>query len=108
MTGSELALMLTIVGWFIQVVDDLSVDVVADLDSRLAAPSSVQGFAGAALTVLVVWFGLAAGAGIVKHFGFEMRRTGADLRVRRGLFERREGSMPLRRWFTSSWTRPNR
>ena len=97
MTGSELALMLTVVGWFIQVVDDLPIDLVSDLDSRLAAPSSVAGFAGAALTVLVAWFGLAAIAGIVKHHGFEMRRTGADLRVGRGLFERREGSMPLRR-----------
>ena len=97
MTGQELALMLTIVGWLVQVVDDLSVDVVADLDGRLSAPTSVAGFAGAALTVLVVWFGLAAMAGVVKHFGFEMRRTGTDLRVRRGLFERREGSMPLRR-----------
>ena len=97
MTGSELALMLTVVGWFVQVVDDLSVDVVSNLDGRLSAPTSVAGFAGAALTVLVVWFGLAAAAGVVKHFGFEMRRTGADLRVRRGLFERREGSMPVRR-----------
>lgn len=97
MTGSELALMLTIVGWLIQVVDDLSIDVLRNLDGRLSAPASVAGFAGAALTVLVVWFGLAAIAGVVKHYGFEMRRTGADLRVRRGLFERREGSMPVRR-----------
>ena len=97
MTGQELAVMLTIVGWSVQVVDDLSIDVVENLDGRVAAPSSVAGFAGAFLTVLVAWFGLAAGAGVVKHFGFEMRRAGADLRVRRGLFERREGSMPLRR-----------
>lgn len=97
MTGSELALMLTLVGWFVQVVDDLSVDLLQNLDGRLAAPASVSGFAGAALTVLVAWFGLAAIAGVVKHYGFEMRRAGADLRVRRGLFERREGSMPLRR-----------
>ena len=97
MTGSELALMLTVVGWFVQVVDDLSVDLVGNLDGRLSAPSSIAGFAGAALTVLVVWFGLAAAAGVVKHFGFEMRRVGSDLRVRRGLFERREGSLPLRR-----------
>ena len=97
MTGSELALMLTLVGWFVQVVDDLSFDVISNLDGRLSAPTSVAGFGGAALTVLVVWFGLAAIAGVVKHFGFEMRRAGADLRVRRGLFERREASMPLRR-----------
>lgn len=97
MTGSELALMLTIVGWLVQVVDDLSIDVVDDLDGRLSAPTSLAGFAGAALTVVVVWFGLAAIAGVVKHYGFEMRRAGADLRVRRGLFERREGSMPVRR-----------
>ena len=97
MTGSELALMLTVVGWLVQVVDDLSVDVVANLDGRLAAPSSAAGFVSAALTLLVIWFGLAALAGVVKNFGFELRRTGGDLRVRRGLFERREGSMPLRR-----------
>ena len=97
MTGSELALMLTIVGWLVQVVDDLSIDVLRNLDGRLSAPASIAGFAGAALTVLVVWFGLAAIAGVVKHYGFEMRRTGPDLRVRRGLFERREGSMPVRR-----------
>ena len=97
MTGSELALMLTFVGWMIQLVDDLSVDVLEDLDGRLTAPSSAAGFAGAALTVLVAWLGLAALAGVVKHFGFEMRREGVDLRVRRGLFDQREASMPFRR-----------
>ena len=97
MTGSELALMLTIVGWSLQFVDDISIDLVDVLDGRLASPPSVAEFVAVALTLLVAWFGLAAIAGVVKHFGFEMRRTGSDLRVRRGLFERREGSMPLHR-----------
>jgi putative membrane protein len=97
MTGSELAIMLTIVFWVFQLLDDLPDSIVSDLDDHLIAPSSVAGFAAAALAVLVFWFGLAAVAGIVKNFGFEMRRSGDDLRVRRGMFERTEGSMPLRR-----------
>jgi putative membrane protein len=47
--------------------------------------------------VLASWFGLAAAASILKHAGFTMRRTGEDLRVSRGLLDRREGSMPIHR-----------
>ena len=97
MTGAELAVMLTLVGTAFQLVDDLSLDVVEGLDGRVGAPSGAPAFAGVVAVVLVVWFGLAAIAAVVKHFGFELRRVGDDVRVQRGLFDRREASIPVRR-----------
>ena len=97
MTGAEMAVMLTILFWLFQVVDDLPASFVSDVADEVAAPSSVGGFASAAAVLLVLWFGLAAGASILKNFGFTMRRAGDDLRIGRGLFDRREGSMPIPR-----------
>lgn len=97
MTGSELAVMLTILFWAGQVVDDLPDSFIRDVASGITAPASVGGFLTAAAVLLVVWFGLAAAASVLKNFGFVMRRAGEDLRVTRGLFDRREASMPIHR-----------
>lgn len=97
MTGSELAVMFTIIFWFLQFADDLPESFLSNLADDLTAPSSLGGFALAALALLAAWFGLAAAASILKSYGFAMWRTGDDLRVSRGLFDRREGSMPLQR-----------
>ena len=97
MTGSELAVMLTILFWDGQLVDDLPDSFLRDLASGITAPASVGGFLTAAAALLVVWFGLAAAASVLKNFGFVMRRAGEDLRVTRGLFDRREASMPIHR-----------
>jgi len=97
MTGSEMAVMLTILFWVLQLVEDLPDSFVQDLAGEVAAPTSVAGFASAAGALIVLWFGLAAAASILKNFGFTLRRVGDDLRVARGLFDRREGSMPNHR-----------
>lgn len=97
MTGSELAVMLTIVFWISQLVGDLPGSFVEDAFGGVSAPSSLLGVAAAAAFLGVVWLALAAAAGIVKNFGFTMTRDGGDLHVRRGLLDQREGSMPLHR-----------
>jgi putative membrane protein len=97
MTGSELAVMLTIVLWLTQFVDDLPSGVVegaAERTPTAAAPIAVA--VGLAL-LAVVWFTLAAVAAIVKNYGFAMTRSGADLHVQRGLFDQHQGSLPLHR-----------
>ncbi|HVF31898.1 MAG TPA: PH domain-containing protein, partial [Acidimicrobiales bacterium] len=97
MTGSELAVMLTLLFWVVQVVDDLPDSFLQDVAGNLTAPSSVGGFLAAGAALLVVWFGLAAAASILKNHGFTLARDGDDLRVSRGLLDRREGSMPFHR-----------
>lgn len=97
MTGAEMAVMLTILFWGFQLVDDLPTSFVSNVADEVSTPSSVAGFASAAAALIVLWFGLAAGASILKNFGFTLRRVGDDLRIGRGLFDRREGSMPIHR-----------
>ena len=97
MTGAEMAVMLTILFWFLQLADDLPGSTLRDLGEGVTAPSSLGGFAAAGAVLVVLWFGLAAAASVLKHFGFTMRHVGDDLRVARGLFDRREGSMPIHR-----------
>lgn len=97
MTGSEMAVMLTILFWLLQVVEDLPDSFVQDLAGEVAAPTSLGGFASAVAALIVLWFALAAAASVLTNFGFTLRRAGDDLRVARGLFDRREGSMPIRR-----------
>lgn len=97
MTGAEMAVMLTILFWFLQLADDLPGSTLRDLGEGVTAPSSLGGFVAAGTVLVVLWFGLAATASVLKHFGFTMRHVGDDLRVARGLFDRREGSMPVHR-----------
>ena len=97
MTGAEMAVMLTILFWFLQLADDLPGSTLRDLGEGVTAPTSIGGFVAAGAVLVVVWFGLAATASVLKHFGFTMRHVGDDLRVARGLFDRREGSMPVHR-----------
>lgn len=97
MTGAEMAVMLTILFWFLQLADDLPGSTLRDLGEGVTAPTSLGGFAAAGAVLVVLWFGLAAAASVLKHFGFTMRHVGDDLRVARGLFDRREGSMPVHR-----------
>ena len=97
MTGSELAVMLTILFWIVQIVDDLPDSFVQDVAGQVTTPSSVGGFLVGAAALIALWFGLAAAASILKNFGFTMTRAGDDLRVARGLLDRREGSMPFSR-----------
>jgi putative membrane protein len=97
MTGAEMAVMLTILFWFLQLADDLPGSTLRDLGEGVTAPTSLGGFVAAGAVLVVVWFGLAATASVLKHFGFTMRHVGDDLRVARGLFDRREGSMPVHR-----------
>lgn len=97
MTGSELAVMLTILFWASQLLDYLPGAFVEDAAGGVRAPSSVVGAVAAASFLGLVWLALAAAAGIVKNFGFTMSRAGGDLHVRRGLLDQREGSMPLHR-----------
>ncbi len=97
MTGSELAIMLTILFWLVQLVDDLPEGTIEDLFDDVTAPSSAGGFLLGLGALVAVWFGLAAAAGVIKNFGFTMSRAGDDLRVVRGLLDRREGSMPAHR-----------
>jgi putative membrane protein len=98
-TGARAAAALAVLGPIIQYGDDFH------LLGRLFGwvdPEQVAGLGpvvlgAAGLAALVVWFGLAAGASVLTDYGFTMVIRGSDLRVRRGLLERREAVVPLAR-----------
>lgn len=63
------------------------------------------GLAVAAAGVLVVGVGVwlvSAALRVVQFYGFRLRRVGDDLRYERGLFERRDGTIPLSKLQTVS------
>jgi putative membrane protein len=100
-TSARAAAALAVIGPIIQYADDLHIDVIGWVVDRVhperVLEVGVLAIATAALTTIVVWFVLAAGAGILIDYGFTMAIKGGDLVVRRGLLERREITMPLAR-----------
>jgi putative membrane protein len=61
---------------------------------QLSGPGLAFVLVIAVLGVLALWIASAA-ARIVQFYGFRLRRVGNDLRYERGLFQRRDGTIPL-------------
>lgn len=93
-TGSELAVMLTIVGWVFQLLDDLPTDVFDVRPGAVDAPAGPADYVVLAAVGLAVWFGLAAAASVLRHGGYVLSRRGDDLHASRGVFDKREASVP--------------
>lgn len=77
--------------------------VVPSLGQRVDVPN--VGLAVIAAGVLVLGLGVwlvSAVVRIVQFYGFRLRRVGEDLRYERGLFERRDGTIPLSKLQTVS------
>jgi len=77
--------------------------VVPSLGQRVDVPN--VGLAVLAAGVLVVGLGVwlvSAVVRVVQFYGFRLRRVGDDLRYERGLFERRDGTIPLSKLQTVS------
>ncbi|MCF2165194.1 PH domain-containing protein [Halobacterium salinarum] len=73
------------------------------LGGRVAVPDLgvVVLVAGAVALALGVWL-VSAAVRVVQFYGFRLRRVGGDLRYERGLFERRDGTIPLSKLQTVS------
>jgi len=77
--------------------------VVPSLGQRVDIPDLGLFVLGAGVVVLAVGVWLVSAAlRIVQFYGFKLRRVGDDLRYERGLFERRDGTIPLSKLQTVS------
>ncbi len=96
-TGPQLFVLLPAAGWLFQVLDDLperAAGLVREGDLESAGPVAI---AGAVVVGVLAWLAVAASASIVANHGFTVCRRGDDLVLARGLFSRRESTVPLRR-----------
>src|SRR6056297_2897663 len=77
--------------------------VVPSLGRRVDIPDLGVVVLGAGVVVLAVGVWLVSAAlRVVQFYGFKLRRVGDDLRYERGLFERRDGTIPLSKLQTVS------
>lgn len=95
-TGAHLGVMLTILFWPLQLLDDIPGNQLEDFD-----PSAFSATVGQLLLVAIVlvplWLTLAAAASLLRDAGFTLDLDGDEIVVRRGLLERREAHVALTR-----------
>ncbi len=96
-TGAQLAVMFAVVGWLAQLLRDVPPQLLEDLDPTTVQPPSEVVIVAGVLVLILLWIGLAAGASIVTDAGYTLALAGDEVRVRRGLFEQREATIPLGR-----------
>lgn len=96
MTGAHLGVMLTILFWPLQLLDDLPGNQFENLDPSGLSATGTQAIAGL-LFLGPLWLGLAAIASLLRDAGFTMTRDGDEVVIRRGLLETREAHMALTR-----------
>ncbi len=96
-TGSELAVMFTILLSVGQLADDLPNSFLLDRVEDATTPTNVSGYLAAGAVVLTLWFALAAAASVLKDGRYRLVRRGDQLAVSRGLLDQREASLPLHR-----------
>lgn len=92
LTGGRVGVAAAVIGGAQQLYGDR----VGDLAERLPALAP-RGFVLIALAALVGGFLLSVGATVVAYWDFALTRVGDDLRIRRGLLEQRQATIPLRR-----------
>ncbi len=96
LTGAHLGVMLTILFWPLQLLDDIPGNQLEDFD-----PSAFNATAGQLFLVAIVlvplWLTLAAAASLLRDAGFTLDLDGDEVVVRRGLLERREAHVALTR-----------
>ena len=93
LTSASIAVLAPVLGGFTQVVDD----VFGADDAERFFPSSPAGALMLLGVVLLLAFLLSALGTIVSFAGFTATRDGERLRIRRGVIERREASVPVAR-----------
>ncbi len=95
-TGPQISVALSAVAGLYALLNN-AVDFEKDGEGLLARLDTVQAIAVGVVGLLLTAYVLAFLAAIIVFAGFEVRRDGGVLRIRRGLFERRASSIPLAR-----------
>lgn len=97
LTGPQLLALPLAVAWFLNLAGDLPDEVTPEVDASGAQAGGLLIVALLVIGVLVLWIGVAVIAGLLAYHGLEVTLVGQDLRVRRGLFEKRDVSIPIGR-----------
>lgn len=93
MTGGRVGVAAALFG----AAEQLFGDRLGDVAQRLPGLLAPRGFLLVAAAALVGGFLLSVGATVVAYWDFTLTRVGDELRIRRGLLEQRQATIPLRR-----------
>lgn len=96
-TGSNLLVVFAVMGTLFDTVSRLPQDLAAAVEDEAGTLLSSLGFLAGALMLVVLALVAAALSAVATHHGLTVVRAGDELRLRRGLFERRDAVVPLAR-----------
>jgi putative membrane protein len=96
-TGAQLAAVLVVVAWIVNLADDLPDELVPDIDAEQLLVADLLLLGVLALGVVALWIGAAVAAGIVTNWDLTLTLAGDDVKLQRGLLNRRETIIPLGR-----------
>lgn len=97
LTGPQLLALPLALAWLVNLADDLPASVTPDLEANDVEALGLFSLGLVAVGILLAWILVAVVAGMVTYHGLAVTRVGNDLRIRRGLFDRRDTSIPLAR-----------
>jgi putative membrane protein len=97
LTGPQLLALPLALAWLVNLADDLPASVAPDLDTNDVEALGLFTIGLFAAGLVMVWILVAVIAGMITYHGLTVTRVGNDLRIRRGLFDRRDTSIPLAR-----------
>ena len=97
LTGIQLLSVGVVAGWLLSIADDIPDELTPDVDTETLALVGVLTVVLVVLAALVVWLLAAAAAAVLMYHGYTVRLVGPDLRLRRGLLDQRETTLPVHR-----------
>jgi putative membrane protein len=97
LTGPQLLALPVVVLWLLSLLDDLPGGLDPDLAPNGIRIAGVLAVTAVVLLGIALWLGVAMAAGILTYHDLTVSRTDHELRIRRGLLDRRDLSIPLAR-----------
>lgn len=97
MTGVELLFIVVAAGWLFALFQDVPASLLPDLSDDVRRLSEALVVMGLVVGIGVAWIALAAGAAVFSYFGFTLSQGGDEVKIVRGLLDRRESAIPLER-----------
>lgn len=95
LTNVPFAATIALLASVLQLADEVSEDFIVAVVERV--PLTVAGLAGSLLTVALVYVAFAGGASVLSNYGFVLQRDGNEVRVQKGLLDRRRSVVDLRK-----------
>ncbi len=96
-TGSNLLVVFAVMAALFDTIGRLPREVASSVEDQAGSVVASLGFLAGALALLALALVAAAMSAVATHHGLSVVRSGDELRLRRGLFERRDAVVPLAR-----------